>query len=167
MELNALTISLILILGITLVLYIISAQKYEAASVQEVLDGDSILVTNQKYKEGIKVRLLGVDAPEKASHIFQNNEKYAHQATRYVEKKLKPKTKIYLEYDRQKWDEFGRLLAYIYITKNGKSLNAELLKNGYAKVKPHRRNKKYEKQFLKLEQQARQYRLGLWKYRKT
>ncbi len=166
MELNALTLSLLIIVGIALTLYLISSQRYEQATVLEVLDGDSIMVKTDKHKEGIKVRLLGIDAPEKASNIFQSDQRFARQAMRYVEEKLPPHTKIYLEYDRQKWDQFGRLLAYIYINKTGKSINSDLIRNGYAFAKEHKRNKRYQKNFERLQEQAKRYQLGLWRYYK-
>ena len=166
MEFSSLHFILLVIIGVPVILYIISILRFEQGRVLEILDGDSIIVATEKHKKGVKVRLGGIDAPEKSSHIFAKDERYARQATRYVEKKIPPKTKIYLEYDKQKWDEYGRLLAYVFITKSGKSLNADLIRNGYATLKTHRRNKRYEKQFEKLESYAKKYKLGLWQYRK-
>ncbi|MDX2302511.1 MAG: thermonuclease family protein [Microscillaceae bacterium] len=164
MEWNFLNVTLFALIGVSLILYLISTQRFEQARVLEVLDGDSIIVATERYKKGVKVRLGGIDAPEKGTRIFEKNEKFARQASRFVEERLPPNTKIYLEYDHQKWDEYGRLLAYIYITKSGKSLNAEMIRNGFATFKAHRRNKKYEKLFERLESQAKKYRLGLWQY---
>lgn len=66
--------------------------------VTEVVDGDTFVLKN-----GVKVRLLGIDArPGKTP------------AKDYLEKTLTDK-KIYLEYDRYQDDKFGRVLAWVWI----------------------------------------------------
>jgi len=164
MSFETLIIVLCLIALASFVLNFVFNQHYEKGQVLEVLDGDSIVVTTSKQKNGVKVRLLNIDAPETGSNWFQASERFARQSSRYLEKRLKPRTQIYLEYDRQKWDEFGRLLAFVYLAKSGRSVNADLVRRGYAFYKPHKHNKKHQKQFEKLEAQAKQYKAGLWQY---
>lgn len=166
MSLETLLIILSLIALGAFALNFVFNQHYEKAQIVEVLDGDSIIVATDKQKNGVKVRLLNIDAPEMGSNWFQANERFARQSSRYLEKRLKPRTQIYLEYDRHKWDEFGRLLAFVYIAKSGKSINADLVRRGYAFYKPHKHNKKHQKQFEKLEAQAKKYKAGLWQYYK-
>lgn len=66
--------------------------------VQTVVDGDTFVLKN-----GVKVRLLGIDA--KAGKT---------PAKDYLEKTLTDK-KIYLEYDRYQDDKYGRVLAWVWI----------------------------------------------------
>lgn len=163
-EFDLMLIGLLLLLGTALLLNFVFNQKYDRGEILEVLDGDSIVVSTKKYRNGIKVRLAGIDAPEKSSSVFHKDEKYARQSTRYVEQRLKPRTNIYLEYDKKKWDQYGRLLAYVYITKTGQSINTELVKKGYAFFKPDKYNKKHEKELKELEARARKGKYGLWEY---
>ncbi len=161
---NPLVLGFLLLVGLALVLQFAFQQRFDAAVIKEVLDGDSLIVTTSKYKRGVKVRLAGVDAPEKSSNMLQASEKFAELPTRFVKERYQPGTKIFLEYDTQKWDQYGRLLAYVYSSKRGKSLNEELLRRGYAYFKPHKRNKKYARHFQQLESQARAHKYGLWKH---
>ena len=50
----------------------------------------------------------------------------------YVQKELKPDDMVYLEFEENKRDSYGRLLAYVYL-KDGKMLNKMLLHNKKAK----------------------------------
>lgn len=163
-SLDSLLLILVIAGGIAFVIRFAFNQSFERAIVIEVLDGDSIIVRLDKGKKSTKVRLLGIDAPEEGSNLISGNQRFGRQATRYVESRLQPNTPIYLEYDKKKWDQFGRLLAFVYISKSGKSINAELVRKGYAFYKPNRRNKKHSRVLQKLESHARRFKLGLWQY---
>ncbi len=52
-------------------------------------------------------------------------------------------------------DRYDRLLGYVYLS-NGKMLNEEIVKAGYANVK-------YQDRFLKAYQEARERKRGLWR----
>ncbi len=41
-----------------------------------------------------------------------------------------------LEFDKVKYDNYNRILAYVY-TLDGKFINAEIIKNGYAYLFPY------------------------------
>lgn len=118
-----------------------------------VIDGDTIVLEN-----GETVRYIGIDAPE-TEHPSKPIEYYGKEATetnrRLVENKI-----VRLEFDAQKRDRYGRLLAYIYVDTI--FVNAELIKQGYAKVSTCPPNVKYQDIFLKLEREAREKGQGLW-----
>jgi endonuclease YncB( thermonuclease family) len=117
--------------------------------VSQVVDGDTFTLKN-----GVKVRLLGVDAPPGTPTRAEN----------YLMEQIFNK-KVYLEYDRYQDDKYGRVLAWVWINcettptflpadymhksgnesspgltanptgcKKGKLVNEELVKNGFAKV---------------------------------
>lgn len=68
---------------------------------------------------------------------------------------------VRLEYDWQRKDSYGRLLAYVYL-EDGTFLNAEIIKQGYGYAYtnyPFR----YLKEFRSYEKQAREGKQGLWK----
>ena len=69
---------------------------------------------------------------------------------------------VRIEFDVEKRDRYGRLLAYVYLP-DGRMLNAELVKEGYAQVYTFPSNVRYVNLFLKLQRQARENNRGLWK----
>ncbi len=83
------------------------------------------------------------------------------RATEYVESLVKPGDLITIEFDAQERDRYGRLLGYVYLS-NGKMLNEEIVKAGYANVMTIPPNVKYQDRFLKAYQEARKNKKGLW-----
>ena len=73
------------------------------------------------------LRLLGVDTPETV-HPFKPVELYGKQASDYL-KNLVIGKQIKLNFDGDKIDKYGRVLAYVYI--NDQFVNAEVIKQGY------------------------------------
>jgi len=65
-----------------------------------------------------------------------------------------------LEFDAQKRDKYGRLLAYVYV--DDVFVNAWLVENGFAQVMTVPPDVKYQDLFLKLQKEARQNKKGLW-----
>ena len=63
--------------------------------------------------------------------------------------------------DAQERDRYDRLLGYVYLT-NGKMLNEEIVKAGYANVMTIPPNVKYKDRFLKAYREAREKERGLW-----
>lgn len=92
---------------------------YKEALVIRIIDGDTL-----EIESGEKVRLLGIDAPEKG-------ERYSSEAGIFLEKMVLNKT-VVLEFGSEKYDRYGRILAYLYVDR--KNVNIELVKNGLANV---------------------------------
>ena len=69
---------------------------------------------------------------------------------------------IWLEYEKQKKDRYGRKLANLYLA-DGTNIGAWMLKNGYAKVLTIPPNNKNKACYEKLENFARSNKNGLWK----
>ncbi|WBL43012.1 thermonuclease family protein [Algoriphagus halophytocola] len=61
-----------------------------------------------------KIRLIGVDMPEVKREGLTEEEPGGKEASEYVKHLLKGK-KVLLEYDVQKYDRYGRTLAYVYL----------------------------------------------------
>ncbi|MBZ9787597.1 thermonuclease family protein [Psychroflexus sp. CAK57W] len=136
-----------------------SSSKYTYYPIKKFVDGDTFWVDDGSEK-GLKIRLIGVDTPETV-HPRKPVEYYGREASNYVKEILKNQ-RIRLEFDVDKTDRYGRILAYVYL-EDGTFLNEELVKNGYAQVSTFPPNVKYSKHFLKLERHARENDLGLWK----
>jgi micrococcal nuclease len=129
-----------------------------AVQVVHVVDGDTIEVC---CIAGVpeKVRYIGVNTPE-TSHPTKGVEAYGKEA-KEVNHKLVADKKVRLEFDVQRRDRHGRLLAYVYL-EDGTFVNAWLVEQGYAQVMTIPPNVKHQELFLKLQKEAREAQRGLW-----
>jgi len=130
-----------------------SAQK--RYTVKWVNDGDTIVLTNRW-----RVRYIGIDAPE-IDHQNQKAQPYGYEA-RSFNKKLVSSGKISLEFDRERHDRYGRVLAYIFLA-DGSFLNAQMLENGLAYYLYRSPNVKYDKRLLKAQRDGMRAQKGLWR----
>lgn len=115
--------------------------------VTRVIDGDTI-----ELEDGTRVRLLGIDTPE----LGQCASQEAADAT----SKLVLNKNVRLETDVQLQDKYGRTLAHVFV--NGKQVNEELVKMGWATTLTIPPNVKYVDQLLIAQQEAREAKLGIW-----
>lgn len=130
--------------------------------VHSVVDGDTIIVGNPKRKNRrLKVRLIGVDAPESKRSLFQDIAPFGEESAKYVKRRLTKGRRVFLYYDAESRDKFGRVLAYVYLA-NGEFFNATLAKKGYAFAKRFPPNVKHSAYFESLARKARKRRRGLW-----
>lgn len=142
-------------------------QGDEWLKVKRVIDGDTLLLENNQ-----RVRLIGVDTPE--IHLSHKLYRDAHRSKRDIEtirklglmakdfvKRLVDNKLVRLEYDVERQDRYGRILAYVYL-EDGTFLNAEIIKEGFGQIMTVPPNVKYSKLFLRLQQDARRKNKGLW-----
>lgn len=125
--------------------------------VNKVIDGDTVVLDN-----GETVRYLGIDAPEMGKNKG-GPEFFAREATRY-NKRLVLLKKVRLEFDEEKKDAYGRLLAYVYV-KNV-FVNAELVKLGYARAMVKPPNTRYKNMLIQYQNEAVTRDAGLWQEKK-
>ena len=131
--------------------------KLEEVEVTRVIDGDTFeCVINGKTQ---KVRLIGVDTPESVHPDKNKNSEEGKKASDYTKEKLQGK-KVGLEYDVQKNDKYGRILAYVW--NESKMYNLEILEKGYAKVMTIPPNIKYSELFLEKQKIAQETNQGFW-----
>ncbi len=119
----------------------------ENVRVDRVIDGDTI-----KLVDGRKVRLLGINSPER-------REPYYHKARRFLESRVRDR-EVRLEYEQDGEDGYGRLLAYVYAGRS--MLNEELLSEGLAHVMIIGESSKYERRLLAAQAEAKKKRKALW-----
>jgi len=125
--------------------------------VTEVVDGDTIYVG--RGWRSTKVRLIGVDTPETV-HPEKPVEFFGPEASEFTKRQLDgEKVRLELEPSNQ-YDDYGRLLAYVLLL-DGTYFNAELIKQGYARVIAPSPFHRYE-EFRSYERDARVKGLGLW-----
>ena len=126
--------------------------------VVRVVDGDTFIIDYNGTEE--RVRLIGVDTPESVHPDESKNTEDGIKMSNYTKDRLQGKI-VKLELDVQERDKYGRILAYVYI--DDKMYNKELLELGYAKVATYPPNVKYVDDFTKIQKEARENKVGLWK----
>jgi len=89
--------------------------------VTKIVDGDTFWVDDGSEK-GLKIRLIGVDAPETRNNRYKEKSKYGLLAKDYLEG-LIGSDRVKLEYDIDKYDRYGRIFSYVYL-KDGTFINA-------------------------------------------
>jgi micrococcal nuclease len=126
----------------------------DAVAVRIVNDGDTVsAVVNGRFE---KIRLIGIDAPE----IGQ--EPWGEIAKKHLKEMIVSSSgKVTIEYDIERRDRYGRLLAYL-LTKDGRMVNREMLREGYAVIFTFPPNMKYTAEFTAAERYARERKIGIW-----
>jgi len=122
--------------------------------VKAVIDGDTLLLANDRF-----VRYIGINAPEIAHHD-KPGEPYGTAAARHNAGLINGQ-RVRLEYDRQKTDHYGRLLAYVY-TENGVMLNRSMLQSGMAYYLYKPPNLRYAAEFIAAQTKAMNASKGIW-----
>jgi micrococcal nuclease len=125
--------------------------------VRHVVDGDTVLL-----KTGKEVRYVGIDAPEFA-HDGESNEFMALESKRF-NRDLVNNARIRLEFDREKQDRYGRLLAYVFL-ENGEMVNELIVRKGLARVLVVEPNLKHFHLLLQAQRKAMTEHIGIWSKR--
>lgn len=117
--------------------------SYLQTKVLRVLDGDTVEIKiNNEIK---KIRLFGIDAPEK-------DQPYGLMAREFLNRIILDK-EVNLSIKDE--DKYGRILAIIYL--NDKDINKIMVKNGFAWAYRY-----YSDLYIKEQDYAMEKRLGLW-----
>ena len=126
------------------------AQSPIQGMVVSVADGDTITVLQDSKQ--YKIRLYGIDTPEKRQDFGQKAKKFTSDMV------FKQYVKVVV-YDI---DKYGRTVGMVYMGK--KCLNEELIRNGFAWVYKKYCPDPFCNNWIQLEQEARGKKLGLWIY---
>ncbi len=134
-----------------------------------VVDGDTLRVRADAREE--RVRLVGVDAPERVPGPRLQQQarqlalppdvlrRWAGAAYAFARRHLGGR-RVGLETDVQDRDEFGRLLAYVWVDRV--LFNLEVVREGYAWSYPVPPNLRYAELLAACQREAQQARRGLW-----
>jgi micrococcal nuclease len=128
-------------------------------SVVRVVDGDTIIVDIDG--EETRIRFIGVDTPESVNPDESKNTDEGKEASDWTKELLTNKS-VYLEYDVDPQDDYGRTLAYVYLDDGKTMVNQLLLENGYAVTMTIQPNSKYADDFYNLQVAARKEKTGFW-----
>ncbi len=137
--------------------------EWTACRLLMVIDGDTISVEYQGSP--VNVRLIGVDAPESVHPEESNNSELGERAHQYMETLTEGTDYVYLELDREEYDTYNRLLAYVYLAEGEafeESLNYQMVAEGYAINKEYKPNVRYARLLEAAAKDARAQNRGLW-----
>lgn len=135
------------------------ARLDEYAIVRHVHDGDTLFLT-----DGRSVRLIGIDAPEVANPRRQQPEApHAAPARDALRELLPPGAAVALEYDAERSDRYGRILAHLHRPPpRPLNVQARLLREGHALAIAVPPNLRHIGCYSQAERAARRHGAGLW-----
>lgn len=119
-----------------------------SGKVVSVADGDTITVLHGGRQE--KIRLYGIDSPEKGQNFGQKAKDLTSSlvAGRNI------------EIEQKDIDRYGRIVGLVSV--DGQNLNELIIRNGYAWVYRQYCKEKFCSTWLQLEDAARQQKNGMW-----
>lgn len=118
------------------------------AKVIGISDGDTITVL--KDRQNIKIRLNGIDCPEKKQDFGMKAKQFT---SNFVFGKIVKIEEITI-------DRYGRTVAMVYVSD--KCLNVELIKNGFAWVYTQYCKQPFCSKWNEYQEKAKHKKLGLW-----
>ena len=142
MKKQSLNLSSFVIIILFLISYSYSSEKSFFKGKAKVIDGDTIIISNEKIRFG------GIDSPEKKEIGYElSKQKLKEKLNKNIVNCIREKNK----------DRWGRTVAECFI--NGESLSSFMVKNGYACDYVKYSKKKYAKE----QEHAKSKKLGIWK----
>jgi micrococcal nuclease len=139
-----------------------NAEEPQPTVVVKRVDGDTIEISPPVDGKGT-VTLVGIDAPE-GKKPGCGPQPLAQEAADHAS--LWEGRKVRLEFDRERTDEYGHLLAYVHDPATGKMMNVDMVQSGYAQVYVVPPNTKHEDELHKAQDQAKSassgFGTGIW-----
>lgn len=153
---------------IIILLILINLSLFCQNTVLKVIDGDTF-----EIETGERVRLLGIDTPEKWESGKLDKDSERSGKDKEIIKKLGQLSseyavtillnqKVYLKPDstNDDKDRYGRLLRYAYL-EDGTFFNLKIIQDGYANAYT-KFPIMYKEEFLDAQREARENNRGLW-----
>jgi micrococcal nuclease len=153
---------LICILYILIIFYIKEGNDIKQNTLYKVnyiYDGDTISIL---YKGRQKtIRLLGIDTPETVDPR-KPVQCFGEQASLKTKELLNNRSiSLVFNLNREQKDKYNRYLGYVY-RDDGLDINRYLIEHGYAREYTYGKPYERQKEFRKLEKQAKERSIGLW-----
>ncbi len=142
-----------IILGVIFFLSSPAGARSFKGKVVSVTDGDTLKVLSDGKQ--IKIRLYGIDTPEK-------KQAFGQAAKRKISSILTSTVSI----EEKDTDRYGRTVGIVY-TSTGTNVNMEMVRTGYAYVYRKYCKSSFCSDWLEMESNARKEKLGTKKAPKT
>ncbi len=132
----------------------------ERAKITRVVDGDTAILEDSR-----RIRYLNIDTPES---VQPNTpvQCFGKEASE-MNKQLVEGKEVWLKFDQQKEDRYGRLLTFVFLQGRNandvtQSVNAYLVQLGFARTYIIKPNDTYAEDFAALQLEAKELNRGLW-----
>lgn len=131
------------------------------AVVVDTIDGDTLRAEIAGVRETI--RIIGVDTPE-TKHPTKGVQCYGPQAAQFLAALLPPGTRVRIERDTEARDPYGRLLLYLFISRDDGELlvSHALIDAGMARPLVIEPNVRYQTELVAAAFAAQREARGLW-----
>lgn len=134
-------------------------RKAVEAVVEKVVDGDTLDVKPAAGGETMRIRLIGIDAPESVNPDDSKNTEAGREASAWLKGSLPKGTSVWLVKDVSDTDKYGRYLRYVWVSDPSAAnadpakdmLNALIVANGHAVAKDFPPDTAYSQLFHSLE----------------
>lgn len=143
------------------------AMKYDAVIVERVVSVDTVLIAGNE-----QIKLIGIQGPRSPRrrdvkrdangfiiHDDDPTTPFVQTAFRVTKELLEGRT-VRIEFDVERRNDDGVLLAYVFLP-DGRMANLEILRQGFAELKLRSPNLKYADKFRSAYQEARREMKGL------
>ena len=121
-----------------------------------VADGDTITVVDNGKR--IKVRLVGIDAPETSKMKNEPGQPFSRKSTKHLAGMVLSKSVTVTSYGT---DRYGRTLGVVFV--NGKNVNLEMVNAGLAEVYRGKPASGLDLEpYWNAEVEARKANVGMW-----
>jgi micrococcal nuclease len=134
--------------------YGLSFAAPSSVGISAVHDGDTVVLSS-----GEQVRYVGIDAPEMGRKGAISD--FMARESRDYNLQLVRNARVRLEFDEERRDRHGRLLAYVFL-ENGEMVNLLLVRKGLAFVLAKKPNMTYFPLLLDSQRQAMIEKIGIW-----
>lgn len=141
-----------------------SENAYDTVKLMRVVDGDTLCVDFGDAFE-TRIRLIGCNTPESVNPNGGNTQEGV-DASKHTKELLEEGMELYLTYDKERTDHYGRTLAYVWLATpienatvsqlKENMLNAKLIAQGYADCMCVEPNTKYAEVFEEIENEREQ-----------
>lgn len=128
-----------------------AAPDGDRAVITRVYDGDTVDV--ELDGRTYRLRYIGVDSPEREEPFYQ-------EAFDFNRDMVEDQTVILVR-DVSESDQYGRLLRYVYLP-DGTFVNAELIRNGFARLVTFPPDVAQTDTLRQLQEEAREAKVGMW-----
>jgi micrococcal nuclease len=157
-------IVLTILLSMSLILH-----AQDAATILCVVDGDTLSIEYRGKAES--VRLIGIDAPESTMNRKAGKDAVRRgqdlltiasmgiDAAEFVRRIVKKGDTVAVDFDVRTRTKDGMLLGYVYMP-DGRMLNEEIVRAGYAYVARMPPNVKYQERFISAYKEAKTINVG-------
>lgn len=138
----------------------------EEASIERVVDGDTMKVKLKSSGETVTLRLLLIDTPESVKPGVEP-QPYSIDASNFAKESLQTGDKVYLEYDDgDKTDKYDRHLCYLWFyskeDESWRMFNEKIIEKGLARVGYIYSQRRHLDTLYSAQDKAKDKNLNIW-----